>query len=285
MFDRIHKACDALYGDGELETALSTMRELKIPSIRSYFGIFSERLNTSPFRVSEKDSARLKVAIASCADGVERLDSLIDEIRAFRNQLAGDVMSMRMAYAPDELRDVVEELSRIAVNRKPGNSARAMELLARLLGKEKLPPDIVRVDVANISYDVVVRFGVMDKPTSVGIAIPRALEVDRNILCDDEHDIPSSVIAEASNMKIKVVVDPGIVYGKSGCVRLCQCYCSNLNEVSAVVDKAIATDMRTSIGKVEGVMACKDVDDFIRWRNMRHADMEAGLNKEEGVNV
>lgn len=277
MFEKATEILWPLMNDKRLMEAQDKLRKM---GVRSHVpmrlvGLFDDDVKDE---ASPEDSEKLAEYFDEFKDGLKAVDQIIEELTWTRGILVEQMLAIRDAYTP-KFKEGVDMLSAVA-GKKDGDSGKAKAAFAAAMGLRELPWEVANIDVATINgeRDVVVRFGVPGKPTSVAVVFPAKADLSRRYSGAAEHPEDCSVdLIECFRPAVSLYVDMGVSADRKTNVHA-DCLVSELPDK---ISKIMEIDARDNIRKVESVMSCKNVSDFREWRMLRAANRSAEENSDE----
>lgn len=301
MLEIQKEAIGSMWDCPELRSISDSILDMGVKSIGKYSYFFDtyhgRHDDGNGFKVEEKDAERLVQVFGKCVDGVKEIDDMIQELNYMRGNIIESALRLRHAYRPAEFRSEVMRLHQLSENWNENQKSckkEVADLIAKILGLEKMPEDAIDFNLFNdTSHDsVVVNFSIKGKPTSVAVSLP--VEVDyrrRNIIPDEEDKY------ERFNTDSLVEKTPRIVlYVSLGAVAesgefevdttdRIHAVCPDLKTLSEKVKLAIGVDVRDKMKKITSIADVKTVEDFCYWRGLRAANASAALHEKEEKNV
>ena len=297
MFDAQKEAIDTLWSSPELNAVEDDICEMCVKRIDKYsaFSYDKERNvvihdSGNGFKVEEKDVSRLIECFGKCVDGVKSIDGMIQELTFIRGRLFEDALRLRHAYRPADCRVSIMRLHEMASSKGKFEMPELRDTLAKVLGLEKLPDEVVGIKLREDKESdcVFVSFGVKGKPTTIVIGL--SVEVDyrrRYDIPDDEDKLGRIGVECLESIRPRIML--GVFLGaasESGedFVNTTDCVesvCPDLKTLSERVVRAIGIDVRDKIRKITSIRDVKTMEDFVHWRGLRAANSSAARNDKE----
>lgn len=236
-------------------------------------------------KLPESKIGELQEIARKCVDGAAELDRIIEGFKSLRDNLARHVFQIRDAFpsfnasVTKEMRDIAEKGKDLPEDLRALVPDKTRSALARFLGYDKLPDNIVDVDLFMDESMVIASFGLKGKPTRMGIGIPVTVDYANNYHVNDLDDGPLQFakvgVGELEKLIPLLVLE--ISVGASQEDYMSTTF-KTVEDLKSAIEKMFDYDVRDSIKKIGDISEVKDADDFSAWRMRRSANRRAAEN-------
>lgn len=274
MFSKLFDAIEMAHIDGIILSVDEELKDIGVPYMS--FSPFSKATRKAD---SSKTVEMIELS-KKCLDGVDELDALIASLYSMRGSLVHDILSIRNSF-PTFNPEATERLCRLAETKDDIKMDTVRDAFAEFLGYESLPDSIVNVSLRSRKDYVIVDFGIKDKPTKVGVAIPVAVDYSKSFYMqqlDDKNGLESfpkdKLEGYLPYLTFGISVGVGENDERSADVK-------TIGDLKKAIEALFDYDARSSIASIEDVSNATTAEQFNEWRMLRYANKRAMENKKD----